>query len=62
MSNLEADKFATLALSATGTLTHCGIQPVRPWRRKCLLHAHVLDLLREVVAKDSIAISQEVAR
>jgi hypothetical protein len=36
--------------------------PGRPWRRKYLLHAHVPDLLREVVAKDPIAIWQEVAR
>ena len=31
-------------------------------RRKNLLHAHVLDLLGEVVAKDSIPVSQQIAR
>jgi hypothetical protein len=30
-------------------------------RREHLLHAHVLDLLGEVVAKDSIPVSQQVA-
>jgi len=35
--------------------------PGRTRRRKPLLHAHVLDLLRKVVAKDSVTISQEIA-
>jgi hypothetical protein len=39
-----------------------GSLPRRPWRGKYMLNAHVLNLLRKVVAKDSIAISQEVVR
>ena len=40
---------------------HLGSLPRRPQRRKHLLTVVVLDLLRKVVAKDSVAISQEIA-
>lgn len=34
--------------------------PRRSWRRKNFLDAHVLDLLREFVAEDPIAIAQQI--
>lgn len=51
-----------LAADRADQALHVGFLPGRPRRRKHLLHAYVLDLLRKIVAKDSVAISQEITR
>ena len=40
---------------------HVGSLPRRPRRRKHFLDAHVLDLLRKVVTKDSVPVPQQIA-
>jgi len=51
-----------LAANCANHAFDVGSLPRRSRRRKYLLYAHLLDFLRKLVAKDSVAISQEVAR
>ena len=49
-----------LAPNAADHALDVGPVPRGPWRTKHLLYAHVVDLSGEVVAEDSIPISQQI--